>query len=97
LGGSFVPPWIQCFKWCPEVQLAGRSQPGQVQPRSRALSALRAGPEIVRLARPTSMTVDSEPSTMRVIEASHASRSTVLAEIGTEENSRSAADAPGNP
>ena len=83
--------------WCAEVQLAGLSQPGQVQPRSRTLSALRAAPEIVRLARPTSMTMESEPSRMRVTEQSQASRSTVLEEIGSEANSRSAAGAPGRP
>src|SRR6202163_3302123 len=83
--------------WCPVVQLAGRSQAGQVQPRSRTLSALRAGPEIVRLARPTSITIDCESSTMRVTEASQASRSTVLAERGCGENSMSAPGAPGSP
>ena len=83
--------------WCPEVQLAGRSQAGQVQPRSRTLSALRAGPEIVRLARPTSITTDLESSRMRVTEASQASRSTVLEETGIGENSRSAPGAPGIP
>src|SRR5216683_7653920 len=82
--------------WCPDVQLAGRSQPGQVQPRSRTLSALRCGPLIVRFARPTSITCDLESSTMRVTEASQARRSTVLAEMGCGENSRSAPGAPGN-
>jgi hypothetical protein len=46
------------------------------------LSALRAAPEIVRLARPTSITVDLESRMMRVTEASQASRSTVVEETG---------------
>ena len=76
--------------------LTGRSHPGQVQPPSRTLSALRCGPETVRLARPTSITVESEPRMMRVTEQSHASLSTALAEIGSE-NSIPAAGAPERP
>src|SRR5216683_5124908 len=64
--------------------LTGRSHPGHVQPHSRTLSALRCGPEIVRLARPTSITVESDPRMMRVTAQSHASLSTALAEIGNE-------------
>src|SRR5713226_3655031 len=76
--------------------LTGRSHPGHVQPQSRTLSALRCGPEIVRLARPTSMTIDSEPRMMRVTAQSHASLSTALAEIGSE-CSMFAPGAPGSP
>jgi len=76
--------------------LTGRSHPGHVHPQSRTLSALRWGPEIVRLARPTSITVESEPRMMRVTAQSHAILSMALAEIGSE-NSMSAAGAPGRP
>src|SRR6266849_8325356 len=76
--------------------LTGRSHPGHVQPQSRTLSALRCGPEIVRLARPTSMTIDSEPRMMRVTAQSHASLSTALAESGSE-CSMFAPGAPGSP
>jgi len=78
------PLWIQCTRWWPSVMLTGRSHPGQVQPLSRTLSALRWGPEIVRLARPTSITVESDPRMMRVTAQSHASLSTALTEIGIE-------------
>jgi hypothetical protein len=68
-----------------------------MQCRSRALSALRVGPEITRFARPTSMTIDSELIRIRVTELSHASLSTVWEEIGSGESSSSAAGAPGRP
>ncbi len=35
------PPSAQCSMWCPSHQAAGRSQPGNAQPRSRAISARR--------------------------------------------------------
>src|SRR6266851_2327730 len=76
--------------------LTGRSHPGHVHPQSRTLSALRCAPEIVRLARPTSITVESEPRMMRVTAQSHAILSTALAEIGSE-NSMFAPGAPGSP
>src|SRR5712691_5507025 len=80
---SVDPPWIQCTTWCAALHFAGRSQPGQRQWPSRASSAWRAGPETVRLDRPTSITVDSDPSSTRVTPLSHANRSTVLDEIGS--------------
>ncbi len=61
-----------------------------------ARSALRCGPEITRRARPTSMTVESEPSRMRVMVESQASLSTAFEEMGSE-NSISAAAAPQRP
>src|SRR5216683_1763711 len=93
---SVDPPWIQCTTWCAALHFAGRSQPGQRQWPSRASSALRAGPDTVRFERPTSITVDSDPSRTRVTPLSHANRSTVLAEIGSAK-SISAAGAPGRP
>src|SRR5712691_6898400 len=93
---SVDPPWIQCTTWCAALHFAGRSQPGHRQWPSRALSARRAGPETVRLERPTSITVDSEPSRTRVTPLSHANLSTVLAEIGSAK-SISAAGAPARP
>jgi len=60
------------------------------------LSALRWGPDIVRLARPTSITVESEPKMMRVTAQSQAILSTAFAEIGSE-NSMFAPGAPGSP
>src|SRR6266851_2942946 len=61
-----------------------------MQPRSRTLSAVLCGADTTRLARPTSITVESEPRRIRVTVQSHASLSTALAEIGSE-NSISAA------
>src|SRR5712691_1873893 len=90
---SVEPPWIQWTTWWAALHFAGRSQPGQRQWPSRALSALRAGPDTVRLGRPTSITVDSDPSRTRVTPESQANRSTVLAEIGSAK-SISAAGAP---
>ncbi len=82
--------------WCAEVQVAGRSHPGQTHPRSRTLSAFPCAPEITRRARPTSITVESDPSSTRVTVQSHASLSTAFDEIGNE-NSISAAGAPERP
>src|SRR6266849_5690670 len=93
---SVDPPWIQCTTWCAALHFAGRSQPGHRQWPSRALSARRAGPDTVRLERPTSITVDSDPSKTRITPESHANRSTVLDEIGSEK-SISAAGAPARP
>src|SRR5438552_16809841 len=58
LSRSVPPPSIQWTTWWPSHQDAGRSQPGQRQWPSRAISALRAGPEITLLERPTSMVTD---------------------------------------
>src|SRR5438046_10713751 len=69
--------------WWPSHQEAGRSQPGQRQCWSRALSARRLGPLIVRSARPTSITSESCIRTLVRLQ-SQAQRSTVLAEIGSE-------------
>src|SRR5438067_12564724 len=78
--------------WWPSHQEAGRSQPGQRQCWSRALSARRLGPLIVRSARPTSITTESCIRTLVRLQ-SQAQRSTVFEEMGSE-NSLSAPRAP---
>src|SRR5438034_5198857 len=78
--------------WWPSHQEAGRSQPGQRQCWSRALSARRLGPLIVRSARPTSITSESCIRTLVRLQ-SQAQRSTVFEEMGSE-NSLSAPGAP---
>src|SRR6185437_14534763 len=93
---SVEPPWIQCTTWWAALHLAGRSQLGQRQCRSRASRALRPGPETTRRERPTSITCDSEPKRIRVRAPSQASLSTVVEETGNEE-SISAAGAPLRP
>src|SRR4029077_15589733 len=81
--------------WCGLVQLTGRSQPGNRQPLSRALSARLAGPETTRVARPTSITWESASSTRDTVQ-SQAKRSSVRLETGSE-NSTSTAGAPSSP
>ena len=81
--------------WWPSHQEAGRSQPGQRQCWSRATSARRLGPLIVRSARPTSITTESCIRTLVRLQ-SQAQRSTVFEEMGSE-NSISAPAAPANP
>src|SRR5258708_37438379 len=78
--------------WWALVQFTGRSQPGNRQPLSLALSARRLGAEVTRVARPTSITIESASSTRETVE-SQAMRSIVLDEIGSP-NSRSDGGTP---
>ena len=69
-----------------------RSHPGHRQPRSRVRNARRVGAETTRVARPTSITIESASSTRDMVQ-SQAMRSSVRVEIGSE-SSRSAGGAP---
>src|SRR6185312_1131319 len=76
------PPRYQGTMWWASHQTAGIVQPGNAHPQSRTASALRIDGVKNRDARPRSRTSPREPSTTGIIDASHASLRTVLAETG---------------
>ncbi len=65
------------------------------QPLSRTRSARRIGGETVRVARPTSITIESAINTRDIVQ-SQAMRSAVRIEMGSE-SSRSAGGTPTSP
>src|SRR5438128_11355009 len=74
---------VQATTWCGFDQLGGRSQPGNRQPRSLIRKPRRRGAEVTRVARPTSISIESASSTREMV-ICHVIRSNVPFEIGGE-------------
>src|SRR5258708_11326375 len=81
--------------WCGFDQLTGRSQPWNRHPLSLTRSARILGAETVRVALPTSITIEAASSTRDIVQ-SQARRSAVLIEMGSE-RSRAAGPTPSSP
>jgi len=61
------PPSVQCQMWWMSHHLAGRSQPGWVQCRSRAITARLIAAGTTRVVRPMSTGSPAGPNTIRLI------------------------------